>query len=56
MKEDKATVSDVQETLSDDAVLRVVAKRTKEREPLTCLERQASIAALVPDLPWWSNK
>ena len=39
-KEDKATVStvsDVQETLSEDAVLRVVAKKTKQREPLTSL-------------------
>ena len=54
VKEDKATVStvsDVQEKLSEDAVLRVVAKKTKQREPLTGFERRTLIAALVRDLP-----
>ena len=46
-----STVSDVQEKLSEDAVSRVVAKKTKQREPLTGFERRTLIAALVRDLP-----
>ena len=49
--EKKTTVSDVQESLREDAVSRVVAKKTKQREPLTGFQRQTLIAALVRDLP-----
>ena len=54
VKEDKATepiVRDVQETLSEDAVLRVVAKKTKQRELLTGFESQTLVAALIRDVP-----
>ena len=47
VKEDKATVSavsDVQEISSEDAVLRVLSKKTKQREPLTGFERRLSFA------------
>ena len=54
MEEDEVTVStlsNVQETLSADAVFRAVAKKSKQREPLTGFDRQTLMAVLVCDLP-----
>ena len=44
-----STVSDAQETLSEDAVLRLFTKKTKQREPLAGFERQTLIAGLRRD-------
>ena len=43
--------ADPDETWSEDAVLRVVAKKAKQREPLTGFLRRPLVAALVRDLP-----
>ena len=53
VKEDKETlsiVSDVQETLTEDAVFSVVAKEAKRKEPLSGVERHTLIASFVRDL------
>ena len=44
------------ETRSEVAVLRVVAKKAKQCEPLTGFGRRTLVAALIRDLPCWSNR
>ena len=54
VREDKSAGSG--ETWSEDGVLRVVAKRAKQCNPLFGFERRTLVAALIRDLPCWSNR